>query len=318
MTMKKRTARRPVGLTARRDRVGYLFVLPIILGIFCLFIPMFVQSIWYSFCNLQYEVNSTKATFIGWENYYNAFMVDTEFRSRLLSTVGSMLVDMVIILLFSFFIANILNQKFAGRSFARAVFFLPVILATGIIASSQGEIMGGYYNGSYAMQSFGANSGADVMSAFGSSGGSFFDLEELLLGANISSGLATIIVDAVNNTTDIVNSSGVQILIFISALQSIPQSVFEAAKVEGASKWEEFWKITFPMMTPTIYMAMIYTIIDAFVRPSYGMMYYIEQQGTFYGKEGYAAALAVIFMVIMLAIIGILTLITRKRIYYEN
>jgi len=313
-----RHARR-IGLTERRNMKGYLFILPVVIGLAFLFLPMFAKSIWYSFCDLVIADGGIKPVFIGTSNFYKAFFADYAYLSLLGNTVGMMIADTIVILMFSFFIANVLNQKFFGRAFARTVFFLPVIVVTGIIAASTGETFGGYYTGTVANDIFGGNTGREVLTAFGESGvAAFFDLESLLLGVNLPLNLAGFIVDAVNNTYSVVNNSGVQILLFIAALQSIPQSIFEASRVEGATKWEEFWKITFPIMTPTLFVALFYTVIDSFVRPSYGMMFYINKEAFVDGHPGYAAALGVIYMTVILIILLLVTLIMRKRIYYEN
>lgn len=309
--MKKAKASK-LSLMARQNMKGYLFTAPVLIGTLFLFVPMLAFSLYYSFCDL----SGGTVSFVGLANFSRAFNIDTQYRSLLLNTTTSMLIDTIVIMMFSFFIANILNQKFWGRSFARTVFFLPVILATGIIAATESETRAGYQSAFAAMEIYGSNTGGEVLSAFG--GGSVFDLEALLLKANLNPTITNTIVGAVNNTYNIVNSSGVQILIFIAALQSIPQSVFEASKVEGATKWEEFWKITFPMMTPTIYLAMIYTIVDSFTRPSYGMMSYIESEAFFYGRQGYANAISVLYMLVMLAVIVLITLGMRRRIYYET
>lgn len=119
------------------------------------------------------------------------------------------------------------------------------------------------------------NNGESISTAFSGNFASFFDLKSLLESANLNSTLTGVILYAVENTYSVVNSSGVQILIFLSALQTIPSSLFEASKVEGATKWEEFWKITFPMLTPMILVNIVYTIIDSFTNPKYEVLQYI-------------------------------------------
>ena len=129
--------------------------------------------------------------------------------------------------------------------------------------------------------------------------------------ANLNSNITDVIVYAVENTYSVVNSSGVQILIFISALQAIPSSLFEASKVEGATKWEEFWKITFPMLTPMILVNIVYTIIDSFTNPKYEVLQYILDN-SFTNSKGIGYACAMSWMICLGIICGVLS----KRIHY--
>ncbi len=294
-----------------RTTPGYIFVAPFVIGLVFIFLPSLVESFTYSFSQVVIDFNEVRKTPAGWQNYYEAIFVNTEFRVLLINGVRGMLVDSILIMIFSFFAANILNQKFIGRSFARTVFFLPVILTTGIVASIQA-----------------ATSAANPMAVassttgqFASSGGlsTLFNLSNFLYKLSVNSTLSSAIVYAVNNTYSIVNSSGVQIIIFLSALQAIPSSLFEASKVEGATKWEEFWKITFPIITPMIFVNMIYTIIDSFTNPTYGIMDYIRTQAFGYAKMGLGSALSWIYFVIILIVLGLLTLLFSKRMtYIEN
>lgn len=218
---------------------------------------------------------------------------------------------MVVILFFSFFIANILNQKFIGRGAARAVFFLPVLVATGIIASADVNNMATSFFGSAT------NNGESISTAFSGNFASFFDLKSLLESANLNSTLTGVILYAVENTYSVVNSSGVQILIFLSALQTIPSSLFEASKVEGATKWEEFWKITFPMLTPMILVNIVYTIIDSFTNPKYEVLQYIlDNSFTNSRGIGYSCAMSWMFFLIIVICLGIICGLLSKRIQY--
>ena len=130
---------------------------------------------------------------------------------------------------------------------------------------------------------------------------------------DINSGIAETIAYAINNTYDIVNRSGVQILIFLSALQSISPSVFEAAKIEGATKWEEFWKITVPIIAPMILVNIVYTIVDSFTNPAYGLMEYVQTQGFSLNKMGYSSALSWIYFLLVLAELGVVFFLFRKQ-----
>lgn len=298
-----------ISLTTRKGMYGYVFISPLLIGLIFIFLPCFVQSFYYAFCDVQVGFNDVSTSFIGMENFKTAFLSDISYREVLLNTIRGTIVDTIIILSFSFFIASILNQKFVGRGLARAIFFLPVILSTGIVAAVDTATASAVVE----------TAGSAVGSAFGGDAfSSFFDLETMLLSMNLPQGITSVIVYAVDNTYSIVNRSGVQILIFLSALQGIPASVFEASKMEGATKWEEFWKITFPMITPMILVNTIYTIIDSFTNPSYGMLKYVQTQMFSLNKMGYASAVSWVYFAIILVVLLVIFKITAKRIVYTN
>lgn len=295
-------------LTAKKGRSGYIFVLPIILGLIFIFIPAVIESLIYSFHEVTIEFNHIAKEFTGLKNYKDAFLVDSSFRVILLGAIKGILLDSTVIILFSFFISNILNQKFIGRGAARTVFFLPVVLSVGIVAAM--EKSNEMYN---AMQIVTQSSGTEFdqlgMQAM-------FSTMTLVSKLGLPSAISNVIVSVINNMYNIVNSCGVQILVFLSALQSINPSVFEAAKVEGATKWEEFWKITFPMLTPSLLVGVVYTIIDTFTNPVYGVMQYIQSLAFSSGKMGYAAALSWIYFLIVIVVLGIVAGIISRRVTY--
>ena len=300
-------------LIKKRNRAGYLFTAPYIIGLFVLFVPTVIDSVIYSFSTVEIKFDQVETHFVGFLNYSDAFKVDIYYRQYLLDAVRGMFLNTIIILLFSFFVANLLNQKFIGRGFARAILFLPVILATGIVAESDiGNIVS-------EMFSSNKNSSIALASAFTSSGFlSSFSLEEIISSIHISDKMTQAIIYAVDNTYSIVNHSGVQILIFLSALQSISPSVFEAAKVEGATKWEEFWKITFPILTPMILVSVVYTVVDSFTNPEYQLLSYIQTNAFDDNKLGYASALSWVYFLIIAVVLSVIFTIVGKRIQYQN
>ena len=298
-------------LMDRKNRAGYLFIAPFLFGMLFIFLPALAESFKYSLEFAAIKFNYIEQEYIGFENYVEAVTNDTDFLPMLYSAIRGTLVDLVVILFFSFFIANVLNQKFIGRGAARTIFFLPVLVATGIIAGADVNNM------ATSFFSSSSNTGESISTAFSGNVSSFFDLRSLLESANLNSTLTGVIIYAVDNTYSVVNSSGVQILIFISALQSIPSSLFEASKVEGATKWEEFWKITFPILTPMILVNIVYTIIDSFTNPKYEILQYILDNSFTHSRGiGYACAMSWMFFVIILLCLGIICGILSKRIQY--
>lgn len=288
-----------------RTTPGYIFVTPFVVGAVFIFLPSLAESLIYSFSTVTIDFSRVIKEPVGFANYHKALFVNVAFRELLLNGVRGMLVDSILIMIFSFFVANILNQRFIGRSFARMIFFLPVILTSGIVAGI--EV-------STAASLLASGSGAQ---AGGSSGLALLsNLSVYLQSLSLNQTLSELILYAVNNTYSIVNASGVQIIVFLSALQSIPSSLFEASKVEGATKWEEFWKITFPIITPMIFVNMVYTIIDSFTNPTYGILNYIRTQGFGYNEMGFASAMSWIYFAVILVLLGVLSLIFIKRTTY--
>lgn len=303
--MKKRKAQ---SLSQKRGLSGYVFTLPVIIGLVFLFLPAVIESLIYSFNDVVIEFSHLEKTYVGFKNYYDAFMSDANFRVILISASKGILVDSVVIILFSFFISNVLNQKFKGRGLARTIFFLPVVLSVGIVAAIEDA------NAMYNAMDIASGSNGSGFDQLGMQ--AMFSTMSVITQIGLPSSLSSVIVGIINNMTNVVNSSGVQILVFLSALQSINPSIFEAAKVEGATKWEEFWKITFPMLTPSLLVCVVYTIIDTFTNPVYGVMQYIQTQAFSSGRMGYAAALSWIYFIIVIVVLGITTAIISKRVTY--
>ena len=243
-----------------------------------------------------------------WTGFYNftkAFTIDTTFLPKLGTALGEILPNTIVIMIFSLFIAVILNQKFRGRTLARAVFFLPVLIATGPVIS--------VINGD--MTSQGVSDAAQFSTLFKTD--LVTELMEFLGIYNLNQTFTDIIKDITSGVLNLVWNSGIQILIFLSALQTIPPSAKEAASIEGATAWEFFWKITFPYISPMILSNLVYTVIDAFVSTDNVVMEYVLAQSRNW-EYGYSAALAWIYFAIVGACLGIICVIINRFVYYEN
>ena len=305
---------RRFGLLEKKGLSGYLFILPFIIGFFAILLPTVATSFWYAFNNVRIGFGNVETEFIWFDNFREIIFNNTAMVLEMLGTLFSgVFIDVAIIVFFSFFISNVLNQKFLGRGAARMIFFLPVLLTTGIVAMMLEQTA--------AM----APEMAEEASLFDMLGwGSWFMLNDLMYTIGIPNidifGIEflnpwSILRGAIGSINNIVNESGVQILIFLSALQSISPALFEAAKVEGATKWEEFWKITFPMLTPMILVAVVYSIITTFTNPRYGIMSTIQ---TFFdqGDHGFASALAWLYFAVIMLILGLVWLLIARRVNY--
>jgi ABC-type sugar transport system permease subunit len=193
-----------------------------------------------------------------------------------------------------------------ARGFVRAVFFLPVILSSGIMIGLE-------TNNTLL------NSMAEIIKEGNLMKSSITGvLEDILVSEGAASDFMSYIFTIVNQIYDIAMASGIQIIIFLSALQTIPASMFEAAKIEGSTSWECFWKITFPMVSPLILVNVVYSVVDYFIRTDNRVMEKIREAMMQRMEYGFSTAMAWIYFLAVIAIIGIaMALISRKVYYYE-
>jgi ABC-type sugar transport system permease subunit len=303
MKLKKK---RTLTLEKRQGIMGYVFISPFLLGFIFIFLAALVQSFMFSINDIELTVDRYMLKSVGFANYSKVFIVHPKFRRVLIESITRMLLDVPIIIIFSFFMATLLNQKFKGRTVARALFFLPVILATGIVARVEATDM--------MFNMLSAGEGVDT----GIASGTFqtFEIKYLLLQMKMSPKYISYIIDAIDRIYDVVVTSGVQMLIFLAGLQSIPSSLFEAAHVEGATGWESFWKITFPMVSPLILVNAIYTVIDSFTNPNNPVMLIIHETAFKNSEYGYASAMAWIYFAVILCILGVVAWIISRRVFY--
>ncbi len=312
-TEKTKKTKRPPSLTKRKARSGWLFVLPFVIGILIVYLPIILDSICYSFFEISPVTGGGYTlTFKGLEFYKSALSDNTTFTTTLVAGIEQLLIDTPMILIFSLFIAVVLNQKMLGRAAFRAIFFIPVVLSTGLMetinaSDTLSDYMGGGEGGGISDGS-GGNASSTIVSAV--------DIERLFEGVKIGSGLVEYVANAVNSIYDIVNRSGVQMLIFLAGLQGISPSIYEASSIEGATAWETFWKITFPMISPMILVNAIYTIIDSFTSQSNVVMKYIAS--VYNNGNEVATAMSWIYFAVIMAIIGLFVLIASSFIFYQK
>ena len=310
---KQAKVKRPPSLSKRKARAGWLFVLPFVIGIVAIYLPIIFDSICYSFFQIiNVRGGGYVLEFQGLYYYNQALVVNATFGTTLLSGIKQLLVDTPMILIFSLFIAVVLNQKMLGRAAFRAIFFIPVVLSTGLMetinaSDTLSDYMGGGAEGGISDGS-GGNASSEIVSAM--------DIEKLFAGVKIGSGLVEYVANAVNSIYDIVNRSGVQMLIFLAGLQGISPSIYEASNIEGATAWETFWKITFPMISPMILVNAIYTIIDSFTSKSNVVMEFIS--GVYESAQETATAMSWIYFLVIMAIIGLFVLIASSFVFYQK
>ena len=297
-------------LNARKARAGWWFVSPFIIGFVLIYLPIIFESISYSFCEIKNVGGTFETTFVGLQNYREALFVNESFVPTLLSGLQTMVVDIPMIVIFSLFMAVILNQKMIGRGFFRAIFFIPVILSTGLMESiNASDMMGDMMEGGINDGS-GQNTADDLASAI--------DLEALFANMKVGEQLVEIVTTSINHIYSIVNHSGVQLLIFLAGLQSISPAIYESCQIDGATAWETFWKITFPMISPMILVNSVYTIIDNFTTDDNVIMKFIEGQGSTGGGNTLMSAMSWIYFLIVIGIILIVGLVLRGFVFYSK
>ncbi len=289
-------------LINKRDNqlVGLVFVLPFLIGFLLIFSKMLYDGLHAAFSITELGSTGMTYTFTGFSNFYYALRVDPLFIQRALEDLKSLLVTIPLIMIFSLFMAVVLNNDIWGRTFFRVIFFLPVIVSTGLLTKLD--------SGNAVMS---AMSAAAVETQSGSAVASIGDITEFLQQLRFSPTLIETVASVADNVVNIVNRSGVQILMFLAGIQSISPSVYEAADVEGATGWEKFWKITLPMVSPIIVVCLIYTVIECLSNSDSALMGHIEYLAFTGGKFGEAAAMSWLYFITVAAVMGLIVLIVR-------
>lgn len=289
-------------LFEKRARYGYAFIAPLILGVFLIFIPNLINTFLYSVCEID-NANNFSLNFSGFNFYKDALRSDPKFLPLLVENIKSLIINVPVIVIYSLFVATLLNQEFKGRVFARIIFFIPVLLATGVLADTDGTAL--LYTGAGQVIDTGVSSG---MSAFS-------DMSTLLASLSFPKPLIDIVTGAVSNIYMITRSSGLQIFIFLAGLQEIPTSVYEAASIEGCSKWELFWKITFPMISPQIAVNAIYTIAISATDNNSLLSY---SNTIAFGESNYSLATAMNIIYLLLLGVFVLVVLGLIRKFSSN
>ena len=298
--------RKKMTLATKNAIAGYLFILPFIIGFLAFMVLPLFQSLRMSFSEVTVDPSAGGFTmvFANLKNYNEVINIDPDFKILLIENLRGMLLDLPATLIFSFFVALLLNQTFKGRGFVRAIFFMPVILSSGVIVGLE------YNNEMLASMK-------DVIQETTNASSITTVLQDMLVTDGTQSGeLFQFVFDLIDHIYDIAIQSGIQIIIFLSGLQTISVSMFEAAKIEGCTAWECFWKITLPMVSSLILVNVIYTIIDYFCRSDNEVMDYISTSMISKMQYDLSAAMAWIYFACCLVIIGIISLIISKRVYY--
>ena len=310
-------------LQARRARRGTMFILPFIIGFIVFMLRPLFLSLQMSFNDINIlsgqmtpatgevfslQIFGLKLFEIPLGKYAYALKTDPRFNELLVNEIGRMAINTIATMVLSFVIAVILNQKFKGRLICRVIFFLPVILSSGVLPGIENSNEN--FNLINSINQAVQESGGVNISA---------SIQNLLSVSGVGKEIFDVIFQMIDAIYDIVMASGIQIIVFLSGLQAISPSLYEAAEVEGCSAWESFWKITFPMVSPLLLVNCIYTIIDFFMKNDNAVVERINE--IMYGVQmdmGLASAMSWLYFAVALAFIGISTfIITRAVKSYE-
>ncbi|HWT27799.1 MAG TPA: sugar ABC transporter permease [Mobilitalea sp.] len=299
---KVKNQRKPKSMAYKNAITGYLFILPFIIGFIAFLVVPLFQSLRMSFYEIGFEHGITYK-FVGIDNFKYAFKVDPNFVRNMTNELIRMAYSVPSIIIFSFFIAIVLNQEFKARGLVRAIFFLPVILSSGVLV--------GLETNNTLMQ------GLQDVIAKNSNLTSITDtIKSMIMQGGISSGPIQYVFDAVDRIYDIAIASGIQIIIFLSGLQTISPSMFEAAKIEGATAWETFWKITFPMISSLILVNVVYSIIDFFLKSDNTVMTQIKDTMVKQVNYGLSSSMAWTYFAVVAVIIAMVSAFISKKVYY--
>ncbi len=303
--MKKKAGHKLVGLEKRKAIAGYCFIAPFVIGFLVFMIKPFFQSLYMSFTTVELGAGKFDMIWCGIQNYFFSFRKDPDYVRLLTEELLRMVLYSFAIIVFSFFVSLILNQKFHGRALVRAVFFLPVILSSGVM--------------------LGLESNNALIAALQQT------VEETTAGISVTDGLQTIlrtagvgtrafewVFEVIDNIYDVALASGIQIIIFLSGLQTIPKSMYEAADIEGCTAWESLWKVTFPMISSLFLVNWVYTVVDFCMRSDNQVIDKIQKTMIEQQNYGAASAMTWIYFLIVIAFVGVTSLAISKGVYYGD
>ena len=299
-----------MSLSTKRSITGLMFILPWLIGFICFYLRSLIMTVEFSLSELTVNPGGGYSLkFVGLDNFIYAFRAHATYKQILTTSIGNMLIDVPLITFFSLFMAMLLNRKFKGRTLVRAIFFLPVILNSGAIMDAmdlaRSMMSGGISNASAEMAAAAAGSGVSIEYYI-----------QMFSALGLPESIIQYISGAVGRISDIINASGVQIIIFIAALQSIPGSMYEVAKIEGATAYETFWKVTFPMVMPHIITNVVYTVVDSFTESDVVELAY----NTAFKEMNYglSSVFSLVSTVITCLILVLVCRFIQKRTFYYN
>ena len=306
MSGKSKTVRHD--LMARRDRLGYAFIAPFLIGfLFLIAIPI-VQSVIFSFHDIQIVESGYTLVPKGLENYRYILLVNTAFRAKMVESFQMTVRDTLIVVPFSFFAALILHKPFHGRTLARAIFFLPVVVSSGVFAVMDANTIINMVLSRDPAVSTGSLEATESALAF----------VNTLFAGSLPAEITQFVAAATGNISGIVAKSGIQIILFLGGLNTISPSIYESSNIEGATAWVNFWKITFPMSGPYILLNVVYTVIDSFTNINNPLIKSIWNDLTGLKNFGVASASAWLYFILIFVVLGVTFALISRKVFYRD
>ena len=302
--------RRGLSLEKKNGLSGWFFIAPFVIGILLVYGEVVIDSFLFTLNSVQPGTDGYTLSFLGLNSYKYALFTHPTFVKDVLTSLGTLLLQAPVTVFFSLFIAVILNQKMHGRAFFRAMFFLPVVVATGVVAKADMT--------NAILENMESMAGVSMGGQMDTGGFSVQNIQVLLEGMYIDSTIVEYIVALVDNIYGIVSSCGVQIILFLAGLQGISPSIYESAQIEGATGWETFWKITVPMISPIIFVNVIYSVVDMFTRADNTIMVLIDDMA--FNKMNYSvsSAMAWLYFAALSVILGLVALLCYRFVFYQE
>lgn len=290
-------------LESRRGRWGYVFTFPFIIGAVLGVIYPVVLSLVYSFGELIPQEIGYKINFVGIENYKTLFTVDPDFTRQLVETLQNTILKVPVAIIFSFFLACVLNAEFPGRGLARTVLFLPMIISSKLVKTLLNQDI---------VSSEMSNKGAEEAVALSDK------FAEFLMSMNVGDGLADFLTSSVNDIQNLLYMSVIPTIIILAGLQSVSRSIYEASYVEGATSWEVLWKISLPMVSPLLLVSLIYCVIDSFTGVGNSIISRVGYECFTAFNFGIGSAVAWSYLIVVLLIVAVVFLIANRFVSYDT
>ena len=287
-------AKKTRGIEALRRRYGYTFVSHWIIGLVAFFFVPLIYSIIYSFSDVTIEQTGFVLDFVGFENYKVTISQNPEYLNQVRDAIIAMFYSLPMVIALSLILAVLLNQKYRGRTIMRILFFLPVIIESSVVVRllSDASINVPIFN-------------------FSTDGQGLMDYEAILSNLNLPPQITEFLTFFLSNAVSLTWSCGVQIILFLAGLQSIPESLYEVSKIEGANKWDEFWQITVPMLRHVLSLVIIYSMISKFTS-STNMVVATSLELMRATNYNTAAAMLWFYFIVVLAVIGIVLFLYNR------
>ena len=296
MRTNRKKSRKGSYMARKQNRLGYFFMSPWILGFVVFTLIPFIMTIILSFCSVSSTIKGYELSFIGLDNYYTAFFRNTEFVPALLSFLGMVIPYTFIIIVVSFILAYLLNRIRVGRTIMRIIYFLPIIILSGPVMS---QILDS------ADEAITLSQGVSEV---------YKSIWIFRILYNYSPSFTLFLEEIFDQLSMILWFTGIPIVLFISTMQRINPSLYEAARIDGANEWQILWKVTVPMAKPTALVPSIFTIVQlgAYDTSDIYSLIKTATNNTASGL-GYAATYAWLYGILVLLVIGAAFLIFRER-----